>query len=92
MSPVASKNAVFSKEYLEEQIMKNVYILAVILAIIGAINWGLVGLFNFDLVAMIFGHMTIATRIVYMVVGVSGIFVLSNIGVLICLGTDCKKQ
>lgn len=44
-----------------------------ILVIIGALNWGLVGIFNIDLVAMIFGDMTLLTRIVYSLVGMSAI-------------------
>lgn len=46
---------------------------AYILTLIGALNWGLVGIFNFDLVAAIFGDMTVMTRILYSVVGVSAI-------------------
>ena len=41
--------------------------------IVGAINWGLIGLFNVDLVAMIFGPMSIAARIVYSIVGIAGL-------------------
>ena len=46
---------------------------AYILTLIGALNWGLVGLFGFDLVAAIFGEMTLMTRILYTVVGISAI-------------------
>ena len=46
---------------------------AYVLVIIGALNWGLVGLFGFDLVAAIFGEMTTITRIVYDIVGISAI-------------------
>lgn len=50
-------------------------ILALILMIVGALNWGLVGLFQFDLVAAIFGGMTSTlSRIVYTIVGVAGIW------------------
>lgn len=42
-----------------------------LLVLIGAINWGLVGLFRFDLVAHLLGDMTRATRIVYILVGLS---------------------
>ena len=41
--------------------------------IIGAINWGLIGLFNVDLVAMIFGTMSIAARVIYTLVGIAGL-------------------
>ena len=56
--------------------MHTLKIIAYILVIIGAINWGLVGFFNFDLVALIFGEMTALTRIVYGLVGLSAIFLL----------------
>ena len=46
---------------------------AYILVLIGALNWGLVGLFSFDLVAAIFGNMTLMSRIVYSLVGLSAI-------------------
>ena len=46
---------------------------AYVLVLIGALNWGLVGIFGFDLVAAIFGDMTILTRIIYSLVGVSAI-------------------
>lgn len=50
-------------------------ILALILMIVGALNWGLIGLFQFDLVAAIFGGMTSTlSRIVYTIVGVAGIW------------------
>ena len=48
--------------------------LAYILLIVGAINWGLVGLFNFDLVAYLLGTMTVAARIVYTLVALAGVF------------------
>ena len=51
-------------------------IIAYILVIIGAINWGLVGFFGFDLVATIFGDMSMLSRIVYAIVGISGIILL----------------
>lgn len=51
-------------------------IIAYILVIIGAINWGLVGFFGFDLVASIFGDMSLLSRIVYGLVGISGIILL----------------
>ena len=46
---------------------------ALVLTIIGALNWGLIGLFNFDLVASIFGSMTIVTRTIYTLVGIAGL-------------------
>lgn len=53
--------------------MQVLKIITYILVLIGAINWGLVGLFNIDLVAMIFGDMTVLSRIVYALVGISAI-------------------
>ena len=54
--------------------MKIIDKIAVILIIIGAINWGLIALFNFDLVAAIFGEMTVLSRIVYGLVGLFGLW------------------
>lgn len=48
--------------------------IALVLIIIGAINWGLIGFFNFNLVDSIFGSMTILSRIVYALVGISGLW------------------
>ncbi len=53
--------------------MKILYYIALTLVIIGAINWLLIGLFSFDLVAMLFGEMSILSRIVYSLVGISGL-------------------
>jgi uncharacterized protein len=47
-----------------------------ILVVIGGINWGLIGLFNFDLVAAIFGEMSLVARIVYTLVGLSALVML----------------
>ena len=57
--------------------MKTVNYLALTIAIVGAINWGLIGLLNFDLVAFIFGEMTWLSRIVYSLVGLSGIYLIT---------------
>lgn len=48
-------------------------LIAKILVLVGALNWGLVGLFNFNLVAAIFGEMNIVSRIVYILVGISAV-------------------
>ena len=50
---------------------------ALTIGIIGAINWGLIGLFGFDLVAFLFGEMTLLSRIVYSLVGLSGLYLIS---------------
>jgi uncharacterized membrane protein YuzA (DUF378 family) len=49
--------------------------LALVLLAIGGLNWGLVGLFGFDLVAAIFGDMSVLSRIVYLAVGASAVYV-----------------
>ena len=52
--------------------------LALLLAIIGAVNWGLVGFFRFDLVAWIFGGQTATlSRIIFAVVGIAGLWCIS---------------
>lgn len=53
--------------------MQIVKIISYILVLVGALNWGLVGFFNIDLVALIFGDMTLISRIVYGLVGISAI-------------------
>lgn len=54
--------------------MRSLDIIVALLLVIGGANWGLVGLFNFDLVATLLGDMTIISRIVYMLVGVSALY------------------
>jgi uncharacterized membrane protein YuzA (DUF378 family) len=49
---------------------------ALILLIIGGLNWGLVGVFDFDLVALIFGSMTIISRMIYVLVGLSSLYMI----------------
>lgn len=56
-----------------EEKMKILYYIALTLVIVGAINWLLIGIFEFDLVATIFGAMSILSRIVYTLVGISGL-------------------
>ena len=51
-------------------------ITALILIIIGAINWGLIGFFEFDLISYFFGTLTAVTRIIFAVVGIAGIYSL----------------
>ncbi|MGN1146745.1 MAG: DUF378 domain-containing protein [Acetatifactor sp.] len=50
---------------------------ALTIAIIGAINWGLIGLFRFDLVAFLFGDMSWLSRIIYILVGLCGLYLIS---------------
>lgn len=50
--------------------------IALVLVIVGGVNWGLVGLFNFDLVAALFGTMSTLSRIVYILVGLAALYVI----------------
>ena len=54
--------------------MKIIDTIALILIIIGAINWGLIGFFQFNLVEAIFRDMTVLSRIIYGLVGISGLW------------------
>ncbi len=53
--------------------------ICLVLTIIGAINWGLIGLLDFNLVSFLFGDMSMLSRIIYSLVGIAG---LINIGLL----------
>lgn len=53
--------------------MRTLSYIVLTIAIIGAINWGLIGLFGFNLVAFLFGDMTLLSRIIYILVGLSGL-------------------
>ena len=55
---------------------------ALAIVIIGAVNWGLIGLFRFDLVAFLFGNMSWISRIVYALVGLCGLYLLTFFGKL----------
>lgn len=59
--------------------MRTIQKIALVFTIIGALNWGLMGFFEFNLVASLFGADTVITRIVYSLVGICGII---NIGLL----------
>ena len=59
--------------------METLQKMLLVITIVGAVNWGLIGLFDFDLVAFIFGNMSLFTRVIYTVVAVCG---LVNIGIL----------
>ena len=58
--------------------METIQKTALVFTIIGAINWGLIGLFEFDLVATLFGDMSMLSRIIYVIVAICG---LTNIGI-----------
>ena len=55
---------------------------ALTLVIIGAINWGLIGFFDFNLVSALFGEGTVFTRLVYDLVGICGLYLISFYGLL----------
>ncbi len=50
---------------------------ALTIAIIGAVNWGLIGFFNFNLVAALFGSMSWLSRIIYALVGLCGLYLIT---------------
>ena len=62
-----------------EMFMETLQKICLVVTIIGAVNWGLIGLLDFDLVAFLFGEMSMLSRIVYTLVGITG---LVNIGIL----------
>ena len=62
--------------------MKIANYIALTIAIIGALNWGLIGVLGFDLVAFIFGEMSLLSRIVYTLVGLAGIYLITFYGQL----------
>ena len=59
--------------------MQTLQKIALVVTIIGAINWGLIGIFDFNLVEAIFGTASVLSRIIYTLVGITG---LINIGLL----------
>ncbi|MHC4324499.1 MAG: DUF378 domain-containing protein [Planctomycetota bacterium] len=58
---------------------KSIDIIAYALLIIGALNWGLVGILGFDLVAALFGQMSILSRMVYALVGIAALYDLLSL-------------
>lgn len=65
-----------------EEIMRNKGLdcIALTIAIIGAVNWGLVGIFDFNLVAFLFGSMSWLSRLVYILVGLCGLYLITFYG------------
>jgi uncharacterized membrane protein YuzA (DUF378 family) len=61
---------------------------ALTLVIIGAVNWGLIGFFRLDLVNLLFGNMTWLSRIIYALVGLSGLYLLSLYGRVKAMGSE----
>lgn len=68
--------------------MKAIWWISKLLVVIGAINWGLVGAFNFDLVSTIFGDGSVVTRIVFILVGIAGLMAIK----LLVGGCDCSSE
>lgn len=62
-----------------------------VIAIIGAINWGLIGFFGFDLVAFLFGNMTWLARIIYAIVGIVGLYLISYFGRISSMGNEVSN-
>jgi len=54
--------------------MRTIDVVAAVLLVVGGLNWGLVGLLNFDLVATVLGDATLMSRVVYVVVGLSALY------------------
>lgn len=68
--------------------MKGLDYTALTLVIIGAVNWGLIGLFRLDLVSLLFGNMTWLSRVIYTLVGISGLYLLSLYGRVTEMGSE----
>ena len=60
--------------------MRGLDVIALILVVIGAINWGLIGFFDFNLVSALFGSMTTFSRVIYSLVGIAGLYAISFFG------------
>ena len=60
--------------------METIQKILLVITIIGALNWGLIGILDFDLVALLFGAASMLSRIIYTLVGICGIV---NIGILL---------
>ncbi|MBE5948097.1 MAG: DUF378 domain-containing protein [Lachnospiraceae bacterium] len=59
-----------------------------LIVIVGAVNWGLVGFFKFDLIAFLFGDMSWISRIIYALVGLAGLYMVSMFGRVLSIGAD----
>jgi hypothetical protein len=60
------------------KLLRSLDILSLILLVVGGLNWGLVGLFRFDLVTTIFGGFNILSRIVYILVAAAAVFAIAR--------------
>lgn len=70
---------------MEGKTMRALTIISLVLMVVGAINWGLVGIFGFNLVSWIFGPMSFVSRLIYLLVGLAGIY---GIGMLTTLSNS----
>lgn len=76
-NPVKSGDSIIADLLVQkEEAMKVIDGIALTAVIIGAINWGLIGFFNFNLVDSIFGTMSIMSRIIYALVGICGLYAI----------------
>jgi hypothetical protein len=66
----------------KENMVRRMEMITLSLVVLGAFNWGLVGIFSFDLVAAIFGSMTVLSRIVYSLIGVAAVYQLSQFKII----------
>ena len=57
--------------------MKTLDVISLLLVVIGAVNWGLIGFFRFDLVAALFGDMSGFSRVIYALIGLAGLYAIS---------------
>ena len=57
--------------------MKVLNTIVLVLVVLGAVNWGLIALFSFDLVAWLFGNMTMLSRLVYGIIGLAGLWAIT---------------
>lgn len=72
--------------------MRFVNQLTLFLVIVGGLNWGLVGLFGFDLVAALFGQMSALSRLVYVLVGASALWQLIPLVKSLSDGSESRAQ
>ena len=73
---------------------KELHMTAFVLVVVGAVNWGLWGLFNLDLVDMLLGGWPILARLVYVLVGLSGVYIFATHKEICtyCMGTTKKSR
>lgn len=76
------ENRPLARDREEKKGLHVVDLVALIIAIIGGLNWGLVGLFNFNLVTAIFGFAPVLVRLIYILVGLSAIYCAVRAGAM----------